>query len=38
VDEEIFYDDYRTIDSVKLPHKIELRRGSDKYDISVTRA
>src|SRR5467141_460267 len=38
VDEEIFYDDYRTIDSVKLPHKIELHRGSDKYDISVTRA
>src|SRR6266699_1601702 len=38
VDEEIFYDDYRTIDGVKLPHKIELHRGSDKYDISVTRA
>jgi hypothetical protein len=38
VDEEILYDDYRTIDGVKLPHKIELHRGSDKYDISVTRA
>src|SRR5438876_1174435 len=38
VDEEIFYDDYRTIEGVKLPHKIELHRGSDKYDISVTRA
>jgi hypothetical protein len=38
VDEEILYDDYRTIDGVKLPHKIELHRGSDKYDIGVTRA
>jgi hypothetical protein len=38
VDEEILYDDYRTIDGVKVPHKIELHRGSDKYDISVTRA
>ncbi len=38
VEEEILYDDYRTIDGVKLPYKIELHRGSDKYDISVRRA
>jgi hypothetical protein len=38
VEEEILYDDYRTIDGVKLPYKIELHRGSDKYDIRVTRA
>src|SRR4029077_11676327 len=38
VEEEILYDDYRTVDGVKLPHKIELHRGNDKYDISVTRA
>jgi hypothetical protein len=38
VEEEILYDDYRTIDGVSLPHKIELHRGSDKYDITVTRA
>jgi hypothetical protein len=38
VEEEMLYDDYRTIDGVKLPHKIELHRGNDKYDISVTRA
>ncbi len=38
VAEEILYDDYRTVDGVKLPHKIELHRGSDKYDISVTRS
>ena len=38
VEEEILYDDYRTVDGVKLPYKIELHRGSDMYDISVTRA
>jgi len=38
VEEEILYDDYRTVDGVKLPYKIELHRGSEKYDISVTRA
>src|SRR5438876_776524 len=37
-EEEILYDDYRTVDNVKLPHKIELHRGDDKYDINVTRA
>ena len=38
VGEEILYDDYRTVDGVKLPHKIELHRGSDKYNIEVSRA
>jgi len=38
VDEEILYDDYRPVDGVKLPHKIELHRGSDSYSIEVTRA
>jgi hypothetical protein len=38
LEEEIFYDDYRAVDGVKLPYKIELRRGDDKYDIDVTRA
>src|SRR5260370_10506803 len=38
VEEEILYDDYRTVDGVKLPYKIELHRGNDKYDIIVTRA
>jgi hypothetical protein len=37
VQEEILYDDYRTVDSVELPHKIELHRGSDKYNIDVSR-
>ena len=38
VKEEILYDDYRIVDGVKLAHKIELHRGSDKYGIEVTRA
>jgi hypothetical protein len=38
IEEEILYDDYRTIDGVKLPYKIELHSGGDKYDIGVTRA
>src|SRR6266446_713422 len=38
IEEEILYDDYRRVDGVKLPHKIELHRGSDKYNIEVSRA
>jgi hypothetical protein len=38
VPEEILYDDYRTVDGVKLPYKIELHRGADTYSINVTRA
>src|SRR6202790_1908665 len=37
IDEQILYDDYRTQDGVKLPFKIELHRGGDVYDITVTR-
>src|SRR5438445_9770698 len=38
IDEEILYDDYRAVNGVELPHKIELHRGNDKYDVNVTRA
>jgi hypothetical protein len=38
LDQEILYDDYRTVDGVKLPYKIELHRGPDTYSINVTRA
>jgi hypothetical protein len=38
IDEQILYDDYRTVGGVKLPYKIELHRGNDVYDIAVTRA
>jgi hypothetical protein len=38
IEEETLYDDYRTVDGVKLPQKIELHRGNETYDITVTRA
>jgi hypothetical protein len=38
VDETILYDDYRQVDGVQLPHKIELHRGNDVYSIDITRA
>jgi hypothetical protein len=38
IDEEILYDDYRPVNNVKLPYKIELHRGSNTYQIAVTRA
>jgi hypothetical protein len=38
IDEQILYDDYRNVNGLKLPYKIELHRGTDSYDITVTRA
>jgi len=38
IEEEIFYEDYRSVDGIKVPYKIELHRGSDAYPIIVTRA
>ncbi len=38
VEEQILYDDYRPVNGVQLPHKIQLHRGKDTYDITITRA
>lgn len=38
LNEEILYEDYRPVDGIQLPHKIELHRGTDVYAISITRA
>lgn len=38
IEQEILYDDYRPVDGIKLPYKIELHRGGDVYPIRVTRA
>jgi hypothetical protein len=38
IEEQLLYDDYRPVSGVQLPHKIELHRGKDIYDITVTRA
>jgi len=38
IDEQILYDDYRSLNGLKIPYKIELHRGTETYDIAVTRA
>jgi hypothetical protein len=38
IDEQMLYDDYRAQGGVKLPFKIELHRGNDVYNVTVTRA
>ena len=38
LEEEILYDEYRAMEGIKLPNKIELHRGGAKYDITVSRA
>lgn len=35
---DIFYDDYRTVNGLKVPYRIELHRGSDSYTVNLTRA
>jgi hypothetical protein len=35
--QEIIYDDYRLENGVQVAHKLELRRGSDTYDIVIDR-
>jgi len=37
VEQGVLYDDYRSVSGVKFPYKIELHRGNDVYDVSVTR-
>ena len=37
VNQETLYDDYRAEGGVQVAHRIELRRGNDSYDITVTR-
>jgi hypothetical protein len=38
IDEQILYDDYRPVSGLRIPYKIELHRGDNRYDIVVTRA
>ncbi len=35
---DIYYDDYRSVDGIKLPFKVDLHRGTETYSISVTQA
>ena len=34
---EIDYDDYRSVEGLKVPYKIELHRGNEAYTVNVTR-
>lgn len=34
---EIDYDDYRGVEGLKVPYKIELHRGNEAYTVNVTR-
>jgi hypothetical protein len=38
IDQQILYNDYRSLSGLKIPYKIELHRGPETYDITVTRA
>jgi hypothetical protein len=38
VPREIYYDDYRTTNGVKIPYKVEIHSGAQVYVVSVTRA
>jgi hypothetical protein len=38
IPQAIYYDDYRNVSGIKVPHRIELHRGNDTYQIGVTQA
>jgi hypothetical protein len=35
---EIYYDDYRSLNGLKVPYKLEIHRGYETFTINVTRA
>jgi hypothetical protein len=37
VQQDIYYDDYRPVNGVQMPYKIQLRRGDDIYMIEMSR-
>jgi len=38
IQQEIDYSDYRSVDGLEIPYRIELHRGGDVYPIQVTQA
>jgi hypothetical protein len=36
--EQFDYDDYRSVDGIRTPYRIDLRRGAHTYHLSVTQA
>lgn len=37
IPQEIYYDDYRSVNGIKVPYKFELHRGNATYSINVTQ-
>jgi hypothetical protein len=37
VPRDIFYDDYRPVEGLKIPYKIEVHRGEQQYIVTLTR-
>jgi hypothetical protein len=35
---EIDYDDYQTVDGMKVPYKLGIHRGAEQYAVKITRA
>ena len=35
---EIYYDDYRVVNGIKVPYRLEIHRGTKSYTVTVTRA
>ena len=38
IPQEIFYDDYKAVSGIQIPHALELRRGDDLYRIDIRSA
>jgi hypothetical protein len=38
VPREVYYDDYRTVNGIKVPYKIEVHRGSESLTVNITKA
>ncbi len=38
IETQTLYDDYRVTNGIKIPYRIELHRGPETYDVTVTRA
>jgi hypothetical protein len=38
IPQDAFYSDYRPVDGVQVPYKIELHRGEEKYGVTINRA
>jgi hypothetical protein len=38
IPQEICYDDYRNMNGLKVPYKMEVHRGTEMFDVSLTQA